>query len=136
MQPARAGDGRDRPVGGDEPGQRVADANLPELGLIDARQARSGRARGQCPGSGRPRRGERERRRLSPVDAAVDSSLRASPESCDVLLVEDDPSLLDFLAELLTGDGLQVARARTAIEALALLESGPLPAILVTDIHL
>ena len=62
--------------------------------------------------------------------------MRASPESCDVLLVEDDPSLLDFLAELLTGDGLQVARARTAIEALALLESGPLPAILVTDIHL
>jgi len=53
-----------------------------------------------------------------------------------VLLVEDDPSLLEFLAELLTGDGLQVARARTAVEALALLEAGPLPAILVTDIHL
>jgi DNA-binding response OmpR family regulator len=53
-----------------------------------------------------------------------------------VLLVEDDPSLLEFLAELLIGDGLQVARARTAVEALALLESGPLPTILVTDIHL
>ena len=52
-----------------------------------------------------------------------------------MLLVEDDPSLLEFLAELLTGDGLQVARARTAVEALALLEAGPLPAILVTDIQ-
>ena len=44
--------------------------------------------------------------------------------------------MLDFLAELLTGDGLQVACARTAVEALALLEAGPAPAILVTDIHL
>ena len=53
-----------------------------------------------------------------------------------MLLVEDDPALLDFLADLLAGDGLRVACARTALEALALLEAGPAPAILVTDIQL
>ena len=44
--------------------------------------------------------------------------------------------MLEFLAELLTGDGLSVACARTAVEALALLEAGPPPTILVTDINL
>jgi len=44
--------------------------------------------------------------------------------------------VLAFLAELLAGDGLNVACARTAVEALALLEAGPAPAILVTDINL
>ena len=44
--------------------------------------------------------------------------------------------MLAFLAELLAGDGLNVACARTAVEALALLEAGPAPAILVTDINL
>lgn len=53
-----------------------------------------------------------------------------------MLLVEDDPAVLAFLAELLAGDGLRVATARTAVEALALLEAGPAPATLVTDIHL
>ncbi len=53
-----------------------------------------------------------------------------------MLLVEDDPALLDYLADLLAQDGLQVACARTAVEALALLEAGLAPAILVTDIHL
>ena len=44
--------------------------------------------------------------------------------------------MLAFLAELLAGDGLNVTCARTAVEALALLEAGPAPAILVTDINL
>jgi CheY-like chemotaxis protein len=52
------------------------------------------------------------------------------------LLVEDDLAVRDFLAELLAGDGLAVACAQTAVEALALLETGLAPAILVTDIHL
>jgi CheY-like chemotaxis protein len=43
------------------------------------------------------------------------------------LLVEDDPAVLSFLADLLAGDGLQVTCARTAVEALALLETGPAP---------
>jgi len=66
----------------------------------------------------------------------VDSCPGASPEPCDVLLVEDDPSLLDFLAELVLVLLDLFARARTAVEALALLESGLMPAILVTDIQL
>jgi CheY-like chemotaxis protein len=66
----------------------------------------------------------------------VDSLSRASPEAPDVLIVEDDPALLDFMAELLAEDGLQVACASTAVEALALLETGLAPSILVTDINL
>lgn len=66
----------------------------------------------------------------------MESCARTPPGPCDVLLVEDDPSLLDFLAELLAGDGLEVACARTAVEALAGLEAGLMPAMLVTDIHL
>lgn len=53
-----------------------------------------------------------------------------------MLLVEDDSAVLAVLAELLAGDGLRVATARSAVEALALLEAGPAPATLVTDIHL
>lgn len=53
-----------------------------------------------------------------------------------MLLVEDDPALLAFVAELLVADGFKVACARTAVEALALLEAGLAPATLVTDIHL
>lgn len=66
----------------------------------------------------------------------METGSEPAPKAADVLLVEDDPSLLAFLADLLAGDGLEVACARTAVEALALLEAGPLPAILVTDIHL
>jgi DNA-binding NtrC family response regulator len=66
----------------------------------------------------------------------VEAGSRAAPATADVLLVEDDPALLAFLADLLAGDGLNVACARTAVEALTLLETGPLPAILITDINL
>jgi DNA-binding NtrC family response regulator len=66
----------------------------------------------------------------------VEAGSRAASAPADVLLVEDDPAVLDFLTELLAGDGLTVARARTAVEALALLETGPAPAILITDINL
>jgi CheY-like chemotaxis protein len=66
----------------------------------------------------------------------VDSAACAPPEPSDVLLVEDNPSVLAFLADLLAGDGLRVTCARTAVEALALLEAGPAPAVLVTDINL
>ena len=53
-----------------------------------------------------------------------------------MLLVEDDLAVLDYLTELLAGDGLEVARAQTAVEALGLLETGLTPAIMVTDINL
>ena len=59
-----------------------------------------------------------------------------SPGASDVLIVEDDASVLDFLAALLTDDGLRVSRACSAVEALAMLEGGLVPRTLVTDIHL
>jgi CheY-like chemotaxis protein len=53
-----------------------------------------------------------------------------------ILLVEDDPLVLESTAELLADDGCAVRRASTVDEALAVLEEGPLPAVLVTDISL
>jgi len=51
-----------------------------------------------------------------------------------VLIVEDDPTLLEFTAELLLDDGLDVIRASNCEEALAVMETGRIPSILVTDI--
>lgn len=59
-----------------------------------------------------------------------------SPECRSVLVVEDDPTLLDFTAELLKDDGLDVSRAKDCDEALAILESGRVPDLMVTDIAL
>ena len=52
------------------------------------------------------------------------------------LIVEDDPILLEFTAELLADGGLQVIRATNRDEALAVLEKGPVPMVVVTDIGL
>ena len=59
-----------------------------------------------------------------------------TPECQSVLVVEDDPTLLEFTAELLKDDGLDVTRASDCDEALAILEDGRIPNILVTDIAL
>lgn len=59
-----------------------------------------------------------------------------TPECQSVLVVEDDPTLLEFTAELLTDDGFDVIRAGDCDGALAILESGRVPDILVTDIAL
>ena len=59
-----------------------------------------------------------------------------TPESQSVLVVEDDPTLREFTAELLKDDGLQVTSAGDCDEALAILESGRIPDFLVTDIAL
>ena len=66
----------------------------------------------------------------------MDPDPRAARKTSDVLLVEDDPSVLQFIADLLAGDGLEVACASNAVAALALLEDGLTPSVLVTDIHL
>ena len=57
-------------------------------------------------------------------------------ESLPILLVEDDPIVLDSTASLLADGGCDVRRACTAAEAIACLEEGPPPAVLVTDIAL
>ena len=53
-----------------------------------------------------------------------------------ILLVEDDPLVLDATAELLVEGGCSVRRATSADEALAALEEGPVPETVVTDIAL
>jgi len=59
-----------------------------------------------------------------------------SDESLPILLVEDDPLVLDSTALLLADGGCDVRRASNVAEALALLSEGPLPAVIVTDIRL
>jgi DNA-binding NtrC family response regulator len=59
-----------------------------------------------------------------------------SPSRQDVLLVEDDPSVMELMADVLSQDGLEVACASNAVAALAMLEEGLAPSVLVTDIHL
>ena len=55
---------------------------------------------------------------------------------CSVLVVEDDPILLHFTAETLADGGMHVVRAASCDEAMAMLERGPLPLFVVTDIGL
>ncbi|HEX8191553.1 MAG TPA: response regulator [Allosphingosinicella sp.] len=57
-------------------------------------------------------------------------------DNLPILLVEDDPIVLDATASLLADGGCDVRRASNAEEALACLEEGPRPAVLVTDIAL
>lgn len=56
--------------------------------------------------------------------------------SLPIMLVEDDPIVLDATAALLADGGCDVRRASTAAEAMSALLEGPLPAVLVTDISL
>jgi CheY-like chemotaxis protein len=58
------------------------------------------------------------------------------PSPPPVLLVEDDPLVLDCTAEMLSDGGFSVTRASSADEALTYMEAGPVPQIVVTDIGL
>jgi CheY-like chemotaxis protein len=60
----------------------------------------------------------------------------SAASSLPILLVEDDPLVLEATAALLADGGCSVRRACNAEEALAALGDGPLPAVLVTDIIL
>jgi DNA-binding NtrC family response regulator len=53
-----------------------------------------------------------------------------------ILLVEDDPLVLDCTATMLADGGCDVRRASSVAEAMAVLGEGPLPAVIVTDIRL
>lgn len=57
-------------------------------------------------------------------------------DALPVLLVEDDPLVLDCTADMLADGGCSVTRATCACEALAALERGPVPSVVVTDIQL
>lgn len=62
--------------------------------------------------------------------------MASSASAPSVLLVEDDPLLLDCTAELLARAGCTVRCAASAGEAHAALREGPPPQVLVTDIGL
>ena len=53
-----------------------------------------------------------------------------------VLVVEDDPSVRELIAEILTGDGIEADGVGYAEDALVLLGSGEPIDLLVTDIDL
>lgn len=57
-----------------------------------------------------------------------------SVEDATVLLVDDDPSLLDFVSEMLRIEGYAVIAAREGGEALHLLRSGHTPDLIVSDV--
>ena len=59
-----------------------------------------------------------------------------SQSAAPVLLVEDDPLLLQTTADLLSDSGCDVLRACSAAEAMSLLEAGPVPPVVVTDVNL
>ena len=52
-----------------------------------------------------------------------------------VLVVEDDPAILDLLAEALTDEGYAVARAEDGVAALEAIQRQP-PDLVVADVHL
>jgi CheY-like chemotaxis protein len=54
--------------------------------------------------------------------------------SSPVLIVEDDPELLEGLADLLEAEGYRVRRARHGLEALGILRAGPLPRLILLDL--
>ena len=53
-----------------------------------------------------------------------------------VLVVDDDPIVLEFTAEILAEGGMEVFRAGSRDEAMAVLEQGNMPLVVVTDIGL
>ncbi len=57
------------------------------------------------------------------------------PSLCTrILVVEDDPELLEVLAEILESEGVIVAIARGGIEALERLAAGFYPSAVITDL--
>ena len=54
----------------------------------------------------------------------------------EVLLVEDEPLVLETTYELLTDAGFRVVRATSCDEAMAALDLGLMPCAIVADIHL
>jgi CheY-like chemotaxis protein len=56
-------------------------------------------------------------------------------ETC-VLIVEDDPDIRLLFSTALSIHGYQVATASNGDEALAALASGPLPTVIVADLHM
>ena len=78
-----------------------------------------------------PRHIPKGRETVAAVEPAPDETRLRGTER--VLLVEDDPDIRDFVARTLTGFGYAVREAAAGREALALLETGELPDLLLSD---
>src|SRR6516164_6963969 len=71
---------------------------------------------------------------MEPASAAMDSSSKA-PEPIQVLFVEDEFLIREWVAQALTEEGFAVKKASNAVEALRQIACGPVD-ILLTDINL
>jgi CheY-like chemotaxis protein len=60
----------------------------------------------------------------------------ASNGAVTVLVVEDEPFILDMVSEELTGEGFSVLKAKTGEVALSIIESGQMVDVLFTNIRL
>lgn len=58
-----------------------------------------------------------------------------APGTC-VLIVEDDPDIRLLFSVTLSGHGFAVHTVGNGAEALAALETGPRPAVIVADLHM
>jgi CheY-like chemotaxis protein len=87
-----------------------------------------------CPGT--------ERHRLAPFKPATRAQPRRTAEDNQqdvdaarfVLVVDDDPDLLDVTSFVIENEGMAVETARNGEEALALLGTGRLPAVVLLDL--
>ncbi len=60
--------------------------------------------------------------------------LEAADRKADILVVDDDPALLEVTSFVLESEGFGVATARNGKEALALLHAGKRPALVLLDL--
>jgi CheY-like chemotaxis protein len=67
-------------------------------------------------------------------DSAVDSERREVDTSRFVLIVDDDPDLLEVTTFVIEGEGLAVETAKHGEEALAVLRAGRLPMLVLLDL--
>jgi CheY-like chemotaxis protein len=59
----------------------------------------------------------------------------AKPASGDILVADDDPTIIELLTELLTDEGYSVRSACDGLEAWHAIETAP-PALLLTDLRM
>ena len=67
-------------------------------------------------------------------DSAVDSERKEVDTSRFVLIVDDDPDLLEVTTFVIEGEGLAVETAKHGEEALAVMRAGRLPMLVLLDL--
>src|SRR5215468_7398383 len=69
-----------------------------------------------------------------PPDSAVDGDRKEVDTSQFVLIVDDDPDLLEVTSFVIEGEGLAVETAKHGEEALSLMRAGRLPTLVLLDL--